>query len=74
MLTRYTHVSSSQSLEHPEHPLCFPMQEKFSKDLASALAIMLLELSAELDEFQYQLDVEQQVHRSSPVPLVDGVQ
>ena len=49
------------------------MQEKFSKDLGSALAIMLLELSAELDEFQHQLDVEQQVHRSRPVPLVDGV-
>ncbi len=41
------------------------METFFSRDLARSLALMLLELQAELDEFAYQVE-----HSPDDVPVV----
>ena len=39
---------------------------RFSSELAASLAVMLLELNAELEEFSFQLDLHSQ--NNGPVP------
>jgi len=36
------------------------MQNCFSRDLARSLVVMLLEMQAEIREFSYQMDLEEQ--------------
>ncbi len=36
------------------------MQNSFSRDLARSLVVMLLEMQAEIREFSYQMDLEEQ--------------
>ena len=36
------------------------MQKCFSKELARSLVVMLLEMQAEIREFSYQMDLEEQ--------------
>ena len=36
------------------------MQNSFSRDLAQSLVVMLLEMQAEIREFSYQMDLEEQ--------------
>ena len=36
------------------------MQNSFSKELAQSLVVMLLEMQAEIREFSYQMDLEEQ--------------
>ena len=41
------------------------MQNCFSRDLARSLVVMLLELQAEIREFSYQMDLEEQRFQKS---------
>ena len=44
------------------------MSRSFSRDLAQSLALMLLELDAELQEFAYQVDVAAVEPCATPEP------
>ena len=41
------------------------MQNCFSRDLARSLVVMLLEMQAELREFSYQMDLEEQRYQKA---------
>ena len=41
------------------------MQNSFGKDLARSLVVMLLEMQAEIREFSYQMDLEEQHNQTS---------
>ena len=41
------------------------MQNCFSRDLARSLVVMLLEMQAEIREFSYQMDLEEQRYQKS---------
>ena len=41
------------------------MHNSFGKDLARSLVVMLLEMQAEIREFSYQMDLEQQRNQTS---------
>ena len=41
------------------------MQNCFSRDLARSLVVMLLEMQAEIREFSYQMDLEEQRYQDS---------
>ena len=41
------------------------MQNCFSRDLARSLVVMLLEMQAEICEFSYQMDLEEQRYQDS---------
>ena len=41
------------------------MQNCFSRDLARSLVVMLLEMQAEIREFSYQMDLEEQRNQTS---------
>ena len=44
------------------------MQNCFSRDLARSLVVMLLEMQAEIREFSYQMDLEEQRYQNSQAP------
>ena len=41
------------------------MQNSFSRELAQSLVVMLLEMQAEIREFSYQMDLEEQRYQSA---------
>ncbi len=41
------------------------MQNCFSRDLARSLVVMLLEMQAEIREFSYQMDLEEQLYQKN---------
>ena len=41
------------------------MQKCFSRELARSLVVMLLEMQAEIREFSYQMDLEEQRYQDS---------
>lgn len=48
------------------------MQNSFSRELAHSLAVMLLEMHAELEEFAYQMDQAPQVTATGSSLVVES--